>query len=69
MSLIARQSTHLFVISSQSLGIMRNAFSSVIQKRVYTFHFDRMSKQSSDLAALTATVQKMDRARRERAIV
>ena len=28
----------------QSLGIMRNAFSSVIQKRVYPFHFDRLSK-------------------------
>jgi hypothetical protein len=53
----------------QSLGIMRNAFSSVIQKRVYTFHFDRLSKESSDLRSLTALVQKMDRARRERAVV
>ncbi len=41
----------------------------MIQKRVYTFHFDRLSKESSDPVKVTELVQKMDRARKERAVV
>ena len=53
----------------QTLGIMRGAFSSLIQKRCYTLQFDRMSESSSSLEALAALVRKMERARRSRSIV
>ena len=53
----------------QTLGIMRGAFSALIQKRCYTLQFDRMSESSSSLEALTALVRKMERARRGRSIV
>ena len=53
----------------QSRLNMRAAFSAVIMKRVYTLEFDRSAKSSSSVQHLQALVEKMDRARHERAIV
>lgn len=55
----------------QSVKLMRARFSNVVIKRVYTLHFTRESplKGSAYLGFVTRLLNKLDRARREGAIV
>ncbi len=69
LGLLVRERSPLSCIVLPSLLALPFFSYSVIQKRVYTFHFDRLSKESSDPVKVTELVQKMDRARKERAVV
>jgi hypothetical protein len=49
--------------------VLRNLFTSVLQKRVYTLKFDRQGGHCKDVASLRALLKKLESARKQRAIV
>eukprot|EP00954_Amorphochlora_amoebiformis_P016362 1281780-Amorphochlora_amoeboformis.AAC.1 len=53
----------------QTRTVMRNVFSNVISKPIYTFHFDRASEAANSITTLEKLYNKLDRARLQRAIV
>eukprot|EP00466_Bigelowiella_natans_P015194 jgi/Bigna1/85176/estExt_fgenesh1_pg.C_20373 len=54
---------------AQTRSVMRNVFSNVISKAVYTFNFDRGSDTANSIKLLEALYTKLDRARKQRAVV
>ena len=54
---------------SMSRSVLREAFSSILSKRVYTILFDRSSPESSDIAKVKKMFMKLNRARHHRDLV
>ena len=50
-------------------GEMRKKYSNIICKRIYTLNFDRSSKDSNDVGRLNRLYEKLNSARKQRAIV